>query len=174
MWDSDWSVSRVTTGEFLFGCTTEWPAPVRIEEYTWLGLIDFSMGIPSDRLAGACLDLKRRWNLLSINQLLKLDQQLSAATPKQTSLQSVNPGTGTCSVSGTGGKYVIKAMSSDPCKELREVYDQCFQEWLDSTYFKGLAQKNSVPCEPQLAVYHECLKTDPARATFLDLPSDDN
>ncbi|CAG9327067.1 unnamed protein product [Blepharisma stoltei] len=58
-------------------------------------------------------------------------------------------------------------MGDDKCKELRAAYDQCFQIWLDTEYFAGKVKGPMVPCEEQLKVYHECLKTDKHRGKFL-------
>ncbi|OMJ94367.1 hypothetical protein SteCoe_2409 [Stentor coeruleus] len=59
-------------------------------------------------------------------------------------------------------------MKDDPCKVLREAYDGCFQIWLDAEYFAGKIKGPMVPCEAELKTYHECLKTDPHRAPYLE------
>lgn len=59
-------------------------------------------------------------------------------------------------------------MGDDPCKGLREKYDACFQSWIDTEYFPGKVKEAMVPCEEDLKVYHECLRTDPVRAGYLE------
>lgn len=56
---------------------------------------------------------------------------------------------------------------SDKCRDLRENYEKCFQEWLDSDFFKGKAKGPMVPCREELDNYHKCLSSDPKKAHFL-------
>jgi hypothetical protein len=58
-------------------------------------------------------------------------------------------------------------MGDDPCADLRKLYDQCIQTWLDEAYFKGQVKGPFTPCEPELAKYHVCMKTDPRRKDYL-------
>ena len=58
-------------------------------------------------------------------------------------------------------------MGDDPCKDLREVYDKCFQSWLDSDYFQIKVKGPMVPCKGELNTYHTCLHTDPRRSAYL-------
>ena len=58
-------------------------------------------------------------------------------------------------------------MIGDPCKTLREIYDVCFQEWVDKEYLLGTVKGPMVPCEKTLKEYHECLLKDPRRSKFL-------
>ena len=59
-------------------------------------------------------------------------------------------------------------MGDDPCKALREAYDACFQIWLDKEYFAGKVTGPMVPCEKELKVYHDCMRTDPRRKKYLE------
>ena len=57
----------------------------------------------------------------------------------------------------------------DKCKDLREIYEACFLKWFDEDFITGkdFGGKRFVPCEPQLADYHECLKLDPDKGKYL-------
>lgn len=59
-------------------------------------------------------------------------------------------------------------MKEDLCKELRDVYDKCFQSWLDTDYFQNKVKGPMVPCEAQMKSYHECLRLDPKRSAYLE------
>lgn len=59
-------------------------------------------------------------------------------------------------------------MGDDPCKEVRTIYDTCIQKFLDEEYFKKPVKGPFVPCEPELKVYHECLRKDPKRKEYIE------
>lgn len=59
-------------------------------------------------------------------------------------------------------------MGDDPCKEVRAIYDECIQRFLDSEYFNKPIKGPFVPCEPELKEYHACLSKDPKRKEYLE------
>lgn len=59
-------------------------------------------------------------------------------------------------------------MKEDLCKEPREIYDKCYQDWLDTEFFKNNVKGPFTPCKVELDTYHACLRLDPKRSAFLD------
>ena len=67
-----------------------------------------------------------------------------------------------------GDRHCSYIMTDDPCKALREVYDSCFQEWVDKEYFTGNVKGPMTPCEGELGKYHECMRGDPRRKKYIE------